>query len=405
MAYDSKKSKYLKDSGKKEEENKDEQKGEKKEFRSSVITPKRAKELALLEEKANAEADAQPDEETVPEETAEIAEEVRDEEKKSEKREYRKSVITPKRAKELALEAEKAEAAAESDAPVEEEKIKSKGSSADIFRGESDEAEQEMLYSIKSTRDSNKSARSDAIVRMVISLIILSALATVLTAVNALKLHIPYTPSLLTIDFSALPELIATIAYGPIFGVMVCVVKNLIYIIINTNNVISAVNNILLDTVFLMITGYLYSYLMIKRDRKAYKKNKGLVKPFDGKRVLLSSAVGAFVSLIPQFFITRYVAYPLYEKLFGNEGLTLDWFTRAYMSSMKLIKTKLPGSISSLLPDITGLGKGIAVFNLPITFAKLIVLSLAAALILKLILPFLQYRNKEAQKNVTIDKD
>ena len=398
MAYDVRKSKYLRNSNqKKDEEKKDESKSEKKEFRSSVITPKRARELAMQQENgAEQIAKSEP----------EVKEE-QDENAETEKHEYRKSVITPKRAKELALEAEKAADENQPEPePEHEERVRNKGTSTDIFRGEVNEAEQERLYEMESAKKSTKNVRSNAIVRMLVSTVVLTVIAAVLAAVPYLKIHIPYTPEILTVDFSVLPEFIATIAYGPLFGVIICVIKNLILILVNTNNLITAVNNILLDSVFLLITGYMYAFLMYRRDKNAYKKNKIFARPYDGKRVILSSVVGALVSLIPQFFITRYVAYPLIEKFFGAEsGYTLEWFAASYSSSMVALKEKLPEAISRILPDVNGLMKGIAVFNLPVTFVKLLLISVAAAIILRFTLPFLHYRDKEAKKSVSIEKD
>ena len=46
--------------------------------------------------------------------------------------------------------------------------------------------------------------------------------------------NVPLMPSLIKMDFSELPALIAAFSMGPLSGVMVCLVKNLINLMFST---------------------------------------------------------------------------------------------------------------------------------------------------------------------------
>ena len=56
---------------------------------------------------------------------------------------------------------------------------------------------------------------------------ILSAFATVLML---LEFSVPFMPDFIKLDFSEFPALIAAFSMGPISGVSVCLVKNLIHL-------------------------------------------------------------------------------------------------------------------------------------------------------------------------------
>ena len=70
-----------------------------------------------------------------------------------------------------------------------------------------------------------QSEKSKIRVRKLVMTAMLAAVATVLMF---LSFGIPLVPSYLKLDFSELPALIASFSIGPLSGVVVCLVKNLI---------------------------------------------------------------------------------------------------------------------------------------------------------------------------------
>ncbi len=390
--------------------------GEKKEkYRKNVLTPKRARELALAEEEAaNAPEGAEAQTDGQEAEAAEHRDyHIRRErnekhehrEQKEEKQEYRKNVLTPKRARELALEEEnkalleaEAEQSAEEAAAEEEAEafrdVKGRGTYDDLFKSDNDEEAQKIAYNYETAEKRSKNVRNRALIRMIISIAVLTVAASF---IQLITFRVPFTPKLFNIEFSAIPELMASIAYGPLIGILICFIKNVIHILIVPSSAISAFTNFLLDSVFLFIAAYFYARSMHIKNLKL--RAEGIRrKRYSGAKVIFFSFFGALVSLIPQFFITRYIAFPLLERFYGNYGARMTDLLADYQNSMTGIKNFLPNGIGARLPDVNTISQGIALINLPATIFKLIIVILVSALLLKIFLPFLHYKNKNANK-------
>ena len=84
---------------------------------------------------------------------------------------------------------------------------------------------------------------------------ILSAIATVLMM---LSFSVPFMPSFIKLDFSELPALIASFSMGPMSGVMVCLIKNLINLTMTTTGGVGELSNFLLGVFFVWPAGVLY---------------------------------------------------------------------------------------------------------------------------------------------------
>lgn len=361
-------------------------------YRSNVITPKRARELA--EEEAAAALAAQEGSEADVTEAAQTDSATKEEATAVPyyKKDYRSSVITPKRARELAIE--KGEITPEQ--PVQDDRReRRKGNSADLFSSTAGSAAQTRAYDRASAKETNKSAHYSAVIRMAIAIAIFAALSIVLLLFG--KIHVPFIPNLFTIEFSTLPELIVTVAYGPLFGVAISLVKNLVSILIAPSTWITSMNNLILECIYLYGTAMIYSRLM--KTKGAPSKGKRLHRYNPGK-LFISSAAAALISLVPQFFITRYMAYPLMEHFFKGKFFIEDVLV-SYQDSMAAFTEHIPAELAEHLPKITNISQGIAMVNLPVTFGKLMLVILATLLILSFLLPFLQYRDKRAKKSIT----
>ena len=386
MAY-SKESKYLRHSVSNREEaaeaKETDSKNKKPEYRSSVMTPKRARELAEAAEAAALEGESTTPETAASEETTA--------EEPSYKTTYRSSVITPKRAKELAQEAEAAP-----DKPEEDgEPVHRKGTDADMFRGKQNDVQKEITYGAASAAETDKIARHRATVRMAVAIAVCAVFTCLLQLF--LKLHVPFTPDLFTVEFSAVPELIVTVAYGPLFGLLLCFIKNLVQVLIVPTSLITAATNLVTQGCFLLITGLLYDRLMSHHGKKRAKKRTKM-RRFHAGKMLLSALVGALLSLVPQFFMTNYVAYPLMEHFYSDRGFTLASLLTDYQTGVTGLRGHLPSTVGALVPDITSIARGVVFVNLPITLAKLLIVTLLTVLLLLLFLPFLQYRDKKAKQ-------
>ena len=84
----------------------------------------------------------------------------------------------------------------------------------------------------------------------------LTALAIVL---QYIEFPVPMlVPPFLKMDFSDLPELIAAFVIGPVWGVAVCFLKNLIHIPFGSTGGVGELSNFLLGAVFALTAGLIY---------------------------------------------------------------------------------------------------------------------------------------------------
>ena len=107
-------------------------------------------------------------------------------------------------------------------------------------------------------------------------------------------------PSFVQMDFSDLPELLGAFALGPVYGILVALIKNLLHLILaGSTNGVGELCNFLLGASFAWVAGFVYQ-------RK--KTRSGAVLG----SVLGAVAMGVF-SVPLNFFLT----YPAYVVVYG----------------------------------------------------------------------------------------
>ena len=164
---------------------------------------------------------------------------------------------------------------------------------------------------------------------------------------------IPIVPSFLTMDFSELPAVIASLSLGPVSGVLVCLLKNVLHLAISHTMWVGELSNFILGVAFVLPIGIIY---------KKNKTKKGAVI------ALISGAViMAAVSVVSNYFIV----YPLYDKLaFPMEVIV--------------------GMYTALLPSVKSLLPALLIFNVPFTLVKALVSVVVTLLIYKPLSPIIK---------------
>lgn len=183
---------------------------------------------------------------------------------------------------------------------------------------------------------------------------ILSALAFVL-----MMIEIPLSfiiPSFIKLDFSELPALIASFAYGPVWGVAVCLLKNLMHLPIGTTGGVGELSNFLLGAVFVFIAGLIY---------KIHKSKKS---------AFLGSALGAVVMAVIGIFTNYYIVYPIYTAFMPMEAII--------------------GMYQAILPSVDNLWEALIIFNTPFNIFKGLLDTLICMLIYKKLTPILKGSSK-----------
>lgn len=164
---------------------------------------------------------------------------------------------------------------------------------------------------------------------------------------------LPIVPNFLTMDFSELPAVIASLSMGPVAGVMVCLLKNLLHLAISHTMWVGELSNFILGAAFVVPVGLIY---------QKKKTKKGAVLALLSGAVIMAAA-----GVVSNYFII----YPLYDKVaFPMEVIV--------------------GMYTAILPKVTTLLPALLIFNFPFTLVKALVSVLVTLLIYKPLSPIIK---------------
>lgn len=181
--------------------------------------------------------------------------------------------------------------------------------------------------------------------RLIAGIGMLSAAATVLQ-----YLEIPSPVSFIALDFSDLPALIGAFAYGPVAGIVIELVKNLIHLAVSKSGYVGELSNFLLGAVFTGVAGLIYS------------KNR------TKKGAIIGGIVGAICMGLVSLPSNYYIVYPFYYNFMPKEAVL-----EIYQKVLN-VKTILQALI---------------VYNIPFTIIKGIISVVISALVYKPLSPLL----------------
>ncbi len=175
----------------------------------------------------------------------------------------------------------------------------------------------------------------------------LSAAATVLMF---LEFPIPFLiPSFVELDFSELPALLAAFSLGPVSGVVVCLVKNVIKgLLFSGTGGVGEMCNFLLGICFIIPAGLIYRY---KRTRSG---------------ALMGALAGAVIMAVCSIPVNYFISYPVYTKF-----LPMDVIISMYQEIIQSFNGLLSRAGAPFaLPAVNGLLGCLIAFNAPFTLLK-----------------------------------
>ena len=182
-------------------------------------------------------------------------------------------------------------------------------------------------------------------------MVVTAMLSAVAAVLMFLEFSVPIMPSFIKLDISELPALLASFSLGPVYGVVVCLVKNLINLTHTSTGGVGELCNFLLGVTFVVPAGLLY---------KKMKNRKG---------AFLGSLVGSAIMAVLSVPLNYLITYPIYAVFMPMEGII--------------------GMYQLILPFVDNLLQCLLVFNMPFTFAKGMLDVLIAFLIYKPLSPLL----------------
>lgn len=180
----------------------------------------------------------------------------------------------------------------------------------------------------------------------------LSAVAFILMFI---EFSVPFMPSFVKLDVSDLPALLGTFALGPVYGVVIELLKNLLHILIKGTSSAGV--------------GELFNFL----NGAAFSVTAGLVylRNKTKKGAIIGAGVGALVMALVSLPLNYFLVYPAYEVAYG-------------MPMAAII-----GAYQAILPSVDGLLQCLLIFNLPFTLMKGILVAALCMLIYKPLSPVL----------------
>lgn len=186
-------------------------------------------------------------------------------------------------------------------------------------------------------------------VRFIAMTAMLSAVAFVLMF---LDFNVPIMPFFIKMDISELPALVGTFAFGPVCGVLICLIKNLLHLFITTTGGVGELSNFLLGASMVLVAGIIY-------ERKKTKMT-----------ATIAVLVGALVMGVISIPINLFITYPVYYNFMAPE---------AVLEAYQII-----------LPSMKSILQCLIVFNAPFTFVKGLICALLAMLIYKPLSPIIK---------------
>lgn len=142
-------------------------------------------------------------------------------------------------------------------------------------------------------------------------------------------------PSFVKLDVSDLPALLGSFALGPVYGVVIEVLKNLLHILLKgtTSAGIGELFNASMGAVFVLVAGLVYW------------------KDHTRRGALIGSIGGAVAMALASLPMNYFLVYPFYATLFGG-------------------MENIIGAYQAILPNVDGLFQCLLIFNVPFTLFK-----------------------------------
>ena len=185
-------------------------------------------------------------------------------------------------------------------------------------------------------------------IRRLTSTAVLAALAT---ALMFLEFSVPLVPSFLKYDFSDLPALIAAFGVGPLAGVAVELIKNLIHLPMTGTGGVGELANFLVGASFVLPAGLVYQFV---------KGRKG---------ALIGALCGAVCAALLSLPVNYWLTYPVYTKFMPMDVIL--------------------GLYQAINPAATTLWRALLMFNLPFTLIKCLINVVITFIVYKKISPLM----------------
>ena len=165
-------------------------------------------------------------------------------------------------------------------------------------------------------------------------LVVTAMLSAISIVLMQFDFSVPFMPSFIKMDLSDLPALIGSYAMGPLYGVLIALVKNLLHLLRTSTGGVGELSNFFLSAAFVAPAGLIYH---MKKSRK---------------RAVVGALAGAAMSAVISVITNYFIVYPVYTAF-----MPMETIIKMYQVILPSIKD---GDLLSCL----------LIFNMPFTFLK-----------------------------------
>ena len=166
---------------------------------------------------------------------------------------------------------------------------------------------------------------------------------------------VPFMPFFIKMDLSELPALIGSFAFGPVCGILICLIKNVLHLTVSNSLFVGELANFLMGAVFVGTAGLIY-----KR-----KKTK--------KTATIAAFTGAILMGASSILINYFITYPVYYKFVMPKEVILAEYQK-------------------IVPSMESILQCILCFNFPFTIFKGIISVIITLLVYKHLSPIIKGR-------------
>lgn len=197
-----------------------------------------------------------------------------------------------------------------------------------------------MIAVKKENRKLNKEfARQSKIsVRMLTMAAMLSAVSFIMAYI---EFPVPFSPSFARMDLSDFPALVGAFAFGPVAGVLIELVKNVLQLFSTSTGGVGELANFLMGASFVFTAGLIY------------KRNK------NKKNAWIGCIAGSIVMGIAAAFTNYFILLPLFEQF-----MPIDQLIASFGEFIPFIRTKLDVVLFNAFPFNLLKGLVISVFTI-----------------------------------------
>ena len=139
-----------------------------------------------------------------------------------------------------------------------------------------------------------------------------------------LEIALPFMPPFLKFDFSEIPVLVGSFALGPVYGVVIELLKNLIHLPVSATSGIGEMSNFLTGSIYVFSAGLFY---------RRHRTRKGAIIG-----MLIATAALTFIAVPLNYFVTL----PLY-------GIVLGYTTEAIVGMSQAVNPLITSKLSLIL--------------------------------------------------------